>query len=162
MPAMSLDLFAATNPALCSVILWYFARGYRSRDSEGVPLSAILLPLPIVLSQDLASSFKGTSSTTGLLGWINKTPEVTVGLADRVERTAGYARAGLIFGVRQRVFEITSDGRVLESKRGFLKQPNTRDSGELGRRMKLAECLGKWVAEVGSIGTTFACLGFGK
>jgi len=43
----------------------------------------------VALSGDLADAFGGTNRNTGLLEWLERSPQVQVGLADRVNASMG-------------------------------------------------------------------------
>lgn len=155
----SVDSFAATNPALCSLILRAFAEGYVEEDGEGVPVPLVLVPLPLVLSEAVASTLSATNSATGLLPWLARFQEVKIGMAERVARVAGFSRQALLFGLRYRVLGITPAGRVVPESAGLVKKPNFPASAEPGRFLSLAKRLGGWSGQVRSPETVLLCLG---
>src|SRR5262249_38275797 len=119
----SLDAYAATNAAMCSLVLRAFVEGYCSVDAAGVPLPLILTPLPIVHTDSLAQTMQSTNATTGLVSWVSRFPQVTVGLPERIADAADHAKNALLFGLRYRILAINSDGRVILDSGGLKKKP---------------------------------------
>ena len=64
------DMYGETNPAF---------RSTRSPTSR-----TLTCQLPVALSGDLAAAFGGTNKNTGLLEWLERSPQVQVGLANRL------------------------------------------------------------------------------
>lgn len=159
MAAASIDTFATTNPAYCSLVLRAFAEGYVQADPDGVPLALMVLPLPLVLTREIADTLQRTNVMTGLLPWVNANPEITVGLAERVSRTSAYSRRALLFGLRQRILDVTSAGRVVPISDGLVRQPNFPASTEPGRAISHARRVGTWAGQVRSPETVFVGLG---
>ena len=157
--AVSIDIYASTNPALGALVIRAFVEAYIKEDATGVPLSLIYLPLPLVLSGEIASTLEETAATTGLLPWVGRYPQVTVGFPERLTRTAKFSRHGLLFGIRQRILTVNAQGRVLSISTGLMKKPNFDTATEPGRAIKLAKRLGAWIGRVRSEETVFVCLG---
>ena len=162
MPATSLDTFANTNPAFCSLILRFFIEGYLSGDAVGLPFPHIILPLPIVLSSELSGYFSGTNSRTGLLTWVGRHPEVTIDLRKKVESSASFAREALVFGLTQRIVALNENGRITIENVGLARRISFPTLDARNRFMKNARQLGRWVAEVRSIETVYSCLGLNR
>ena len=162
MAASSIDAFAATNPAFCAVVLRAFVKGYVEQDPEGVPLSLLLIPLPVLLSGDIAGALVGTNATTGLLPWVARNPEITIGLRERVGRVASFTREALLFGLRYRVLTITSAGLVLPDTAGLKKQPKFAATTDVGRALANGRKLGQWVGQVRSPQTVLVSLGVSR
>lgn len=162
MPATSLDTFANTNPAFCTLVLRAFVEGYLQGDGEGVPLPHVVLALPIVLSADLAATFAGTNATTGLLTWVGRHPQVTIELRERVTASARFSREALLFGVTRRVLGVNERGLVVLDDAGLTRRVRFPTSEDRGRALSNARQLGRWLADVRSIETVFACLGMNR
>src|SRR5688572_11023707 len=62
------------NPALCSCILWNFAKGYDAvaHAANGVPLPLIFLVLPIILHPVSRGLLQSTQEASGLLAFVGK------------------------------------------------------------------------------------------
>ncbi len=157
--AVSIDIYASTNPALGALVIRAFVEAYVKEDAAGLPLSLVYLPLPIVLSGDIASTLDETAATTGLLPWVGRFPEVTIGFPEKLTRTASFSRHALLFGIRQRILTISDQGRVLPISSGLKKKPNFVATTEPGRALKLAKRLGGWIGRVRSEETVFVCMG---
>lgn len=153
----ALDVYAMTNPALGSAVLWSFLKG-AERGDRGVALPLLFLPLPILLSSTLAASFEETSSRTGFFGWLDRHPEVTVGLAERIQRTEAMSRRALLFAARTTL--LTADATGAFRPTGALSDTKLRRAGAAVRPLfPLAKRFGIWVGEVGSTRDVFYALG---
>lgn len=162
MPATTIDIYAATNPAFCSLVLRSFIEGYAEADSDGVPIPLSILPLPMVLTDQIARTIDSTNVKTGLLPWVVRNQEVTVGLWDRVIKSAEYSKRALLFGIRYRVIGLNSKGRLTAIKVGLARQPNFPASSEPGRAIRFAKRLGVWMGEVKEMDTIFVSLGVNR
>jgi hypothetical protein len=162
MPANSLDTFANTNPAFCSLVLRSFVAGYLENDSKGSPVPQLLLPLPIVLCSYFSETFKGTNAATGLITWIARHPEVTIGLRGRVQATAQFSREALVFGLSRRILDVNQFGLVVTDDRGLVRDVRFGPSDNRGLAMTNARRLGRWTANVRSTETVFTCLGLNR
>ncbi|MFY0528564.1 three component ABC system middle component [Archangium gephyra] len=153
-----LDVYAMTNPALCSLVLWSFLSGHGTMDGRGAEFPLLFLPIPLVLSDDLRAKFQGTNARTSFYDWVQRNPEITIGLGERVERTATYSREGILFGARYRL--LVGDGYG-----GMRPEVKVRDSqiqalgGDLRSCFGVARRFGRWVADVGSTRMVLHTLG---
>lgn len=154
------DVFADTNPALGSLILHAFASAYSQRDGRGAEHPLVFLPLPLTLSQQYARTFASTNSTTGLYSWVERNPELPVGLADTVRAVAPFSREALCFGLRYGMLTLSNDARVLPTP-GFRLTSAKR--GRLDREVRavlsLGSQFGAWAAEAGGARQVFYALG---
>lgn len=156
---ISLDVYARTNPAFCSLVLHSFVRGYVACDQDGVAYPLMFLPLPIVLSDSRSNSFTGTNKTTGFWEWVSRNPQLTVGFTEAIERTAQYTREALLFGVKYRFLEVTEAGRFIVDDQALRKRAKFPASDDRGRALSLAERLGQWMGPIGSTESVFFALG---
>jgi hypothetical protein len=155
----TLDLFAETNPAFCALTLATFCRRFQEKEEQGAEIAILYLVPPICLSLELADTFHGTNKTTGFLTWLERSPKVLSGLAERVnaslEMTTGAIRFGALIGL----LSLGSDGRVTFHKSAIKKAlPTSSDNLAVGA-IKRAERLGYWLSEVRSSQTIFNALG---
>lgn len=151
------DLFAMTNPALGAALLWAYLRGAEEAGS-GIEFPLMFLPLPILLSSSLSCSFDGTNSRTGFYEWIDRNPQLPVGLADRIGRTTLLSRTALLYAGQVRIITTDPEGRFRTS--GTLREAALRRSGDTVRPLfPLSRRLGRWVGEVNSARDVFYALG---
>ncbi len=162
MAMISVDTFAVTNPAFSSLVIRAFVEGYVAGDPEGSLLPLILLPIPLVLTEETASTFAQTSSSTGLIPWLGRYPEVTVKLGDRIRNTANVSRQALLFGIRQRVLTVLPSGRVILDSEGLRKKPSFPTRSEVGKATSFAKRLGIWCGQVQSVETILISLGVNR
>lgn len=158
----TIDTYAATNPAMCSLIVRAFLEGYTGADAEGTPIALSILPLPIVLTARIAQTIDSTNVKTGLLPWIVKNQEITIGLWDRITKSVEYSQRALLFGIRYRVIGMNSVGRLIPLQTGLVKQPRFPASTEPGRAISYARRLGVWMGEVKEMNTIFIGLGVNR
>lgn len=159
MPAVALDTFASTNPAFCALVLRAFVESYQRLDPGGAQIPLLMLPLPLVLSEDTTGFFDGTNTKTGLLTWLGRHPQITIELPERIAATASFAREALLFGLTRQVLDVTAQGRILTADRGLARRPRFLAADDRQRAFTLAMRLGGWCASVGSVETVFTSLG---
>lgn len=70
------DIYSETNPAYGTYALTMFVRGFIAANGAGPELPAAYLALPVAMSGDLAPSFHGTNRNTGLLEWLDRSPQI--------------------------------------------------------------------------------------
>lgn len=162
MPSQSTDTFAYTNPAFCALMLRGFVEHYMKADTKGVPLPLMLLPLPIALSGDLADTFDGTNSRTGLITWVGRHPEITLDLGRRIEALTPFSREALLFALSRRILDINDAGYVDIDEAGMKKALRFPASEPRGRVLSITRTLGRWVGEVRSTETVLACMGLNQ
>lgn len=162
MGAVSIDTFAATNPAFCSIILYSFAEGFATTNSGETPFPLILLPVPLVLTREIADSFEGTNAKTGLLSWVTRSPEITVGLRDKLRDTADISKQAFLFGSRYGLLSLSEAGRVTVNPDRLAKKPPVTGNAYVTEALKLARRLGGWVGSAGSTQTIFVALGVNR
>jgi hypothetical protein len=155
----SIDTYATTNPAFCSILLYSFIEGYGSTNSNGLPFPLILLPVPIVLTSDIANTFEGTNTRTGLLSWIARNPEVTVGMHDRLHSTSEFSKQALLFGFRYGVFSLADTGRIFLQSDSLAKRIPSAGSSYVVDAFKLAKRFGAWIGGAGTTETILIALG---
>src|SRR4051812_15018726 len=108
----SIDVFAATNPAFCGLIMWSFLERFGNGPDGGCELPLAFLPLPIVLSEELSALFAGTNSTTGYLTWLGRHPEIAAEFAPRMQRTVAMTRQAVVFCLRYSLVRVNEAGRL--------------------------------------------------
>lgn len=160
MSRLSIDIYSATNPALCSVILWSFGSGFTSVNSKGVDYPLLFLPIPIVLSKSLVETFNQTNASTGFLNWVIRSPEITIGLAEKLEKTSPYTRSALLFGFQHQMFTINSAGNLILLDEFTLSTYRQRSlSEDIRQAISLSKRLGNWLGNLDSTSNAFYSLG---
>ncbi|MGV3707350.1 MAG: three component ABC system middle component [Gemmatimonas sp.] len=152
----ALDLYATTNPAFgCALLASYLSGAEEAGQSLEFPL--LFLPMPILLSS-LRGTLAHTNRKTGFYPWIERHPELSVGLAARVERMSAITRRSVLYGARIEVIAAGADGRFRAS--GALRETALARTGEAVRPLfPLARRLGLWIGEVGSTRDVLYALG---
>ena len=156
----SADVFAMTNPALCAVVLASFVGGYERGAGEWPKLPILFLPVPIVLSERIARTFKGTNRSTGLLEWLAREPHVAPIVGQRIQLAQDLSRRALLFGTRYGLLKLEEDGVSISVARRVTRRLASREvaSGTVLHR-RIAARLGTWVGEVRSPATVFHSFG---
>ena len=154
------DVYAETNPAFCTYALANFTKAYLSINHTGPELPTAYLALPVALSSDLAAAFGGTNKNTGLLEWLERSPQVQVGLADRVNASMEIVTEAMRFSCFAGVLVMTEGARLQLGKKK-LKSSAVSALGNVGsaQAIKRAERLGYWFAMAGSTRAVFDIMG---
>lgn len=154
------DIYAETNPAFCTCALIEFVKAFQSVNSHWPELPAVYLALPMALSGDIGDAFGGTNKSTGLLEWLERNPQVHVGLVDRVNASLGIVTEAVRFGCFVDALALTHDacltlgGKKLKKKSGI----DTLDEA-VAHAIKHAGRLGYWFAMAGSTRNIFDIMG---
>jgi hypothetical protein len=153
------DIFSETNPAFCAYALVAFTKAYLSTNASGPEVPIVYLSLPVALSGDLGTAFLGTNKNTGLLEWMERSPQVQIGLAERVNGTIDIVTEAIRFGCFTRVLKFDEAARLgLGDKK--IKASAAKGLGEEPAQvLKRAERLGYWFAAAGSTRTVFDIMG---
>lgn len=153
------DIYSEVNPAFCAYALAGFTTAYLSMSVVGPELPTAYLALPIALSGDLGGAFDGTNKNTGLLQWLERSPQVQVGLAERVNASMDIATEAIRFGCFARVLAVDESARLRLGGRKIKKAAVDALSEEPAQALKRAERLGYWFAAAGSTRTVFDMMG---
>lgn len=153
------DLYAETNPAFCTYALAEFLKAFTEVDETGADLPLAYLALPIALSDDLAGSFEGTNKKTGLLQWLERTPQMSVALAERVNASLEIVTPAVRYGCFAQLLVLGPDGRIglgsTKVRGTAVTKLDTISAGVIRR----AGRLGTWFAMAGSTRNIFGILG---
>lgn len=152
---ISIDIFAETNPAFCSIILLKFSSGYYSVTSEGVPFPLLIIPLPILLSGDLYKSFEGTNQKTGFYRWLENNNEIVLNLSERIEDSFEYFKPAIEFGFSKNIFSLNENGKI----NPIVQNIKNKYPSELADQIRYAERMGNWFGQINSVKTIYNCLG---
>ena len=152
------DIFAETNPAYCAHVLVAFTTAFQQMRPGGPEAPLAYLTLPLVISNELTQTFKGTNRSTGLPVWLERNPGVLVDLASRVDASLGIVTEGLRFGCFSRV--LSWQGAYILRGPASIKKVTSAGSGEaVAGAMKRAERMGHWLAAMGSQRAVFSMMG---
>ncbi|MCM0626615.1 DUF6521 family protein [Lysinibacillus sp. OL1_EC] len=152
---ISSDIYASTNPAFCSLVLWHFLKGYEEVSTEGCELPILFLPIPIVLSKSNREAFIGTNTSTGLLTWLTREPQVLINIAERIESTNNITRESIIFGIGNDIISINNHGKFYQNNKGIVQKRlkiflNTPPGEDLKEIFSVSKKLGNWCGQMNS------------
>lgn len=153
------DVYAETNPAFCTYALVDFVKAYLSVNAAGPELPTAYLALPVALSGDLAEAFGGTNKNTGLLEWLERSPQVQVGLADRVNASMPIVTEAVRFAFFASVLSMGESVRLQVGKKNLKRSALSALDGGAAQAIKRAERLGYWFAMAGSTRNIFNIMG---
>ncbi|WP_269411369.1 three component ABC system middle component [Lentibacillus daqui] len=158
---ISTDTYSATNPPLCSLILWSFLNGFEEVKKEGCEFPILFLPLPLVLSKPIRNNFDGTNTSTGLLTWISRNPSAIIDIAQRIEVTQDITREAILFGTTNKIFYFDDEGLIFFNKSGIkVSKIYTEEHFEESRKtLTVAKKLGSWCGQLESTKTIYNVLG---
>ena len=150
----SIDIFAETNPALCSIILFHFCNGYEKTNKLGTPFPLIIIALPIVLSNDLSLSFDSTNIRTGFFTWVERTPSITLNISDRINDSNEFIKPAIEYGLFKNIFKLNEFGNLRPIEKSIKNKKY-----DFEYLFKNAEKLGGWMGEINSVKTIYNHLG---
>jgi len=119
---ISSDTYASTNPALCSLILWSFLKGFEDVNREGCELPILFIPIPLALSKSIRETFKGTNNNTGLLTWLSREPQTLLDISLRIETSKSIIKEALIFGNSNLIILCDENGLFHSSNEGLVQK----------------------------------------
>lgn len=152
---ISSDIYASTNPAFCSLVLWHFLKGYEEVSKEGCEFPILFLPIPIVLSKNNREAFIGTNTSTGLLTWLTREPQVLINIAERIESTNHITRGAVIFGSGNNIITFNNNGHFFSENKGIVQRRlniflNTSVGEDLKEIFLVSKKLGNWCGQINS------------
>lgn len=153
------DVYAETNPAFCAAALVEFTKAYMSDRQFGPEMPVAYLALPVALSGELAGAFDKTNKKTGLLEWLERSPQVQVRLAERVNASLDIVSDGIRFGCFTRLISIGEGARLSLGDQKLKPSAINALGEEPGQTIKRAERLGHWFAAAGSTWSVFDIMG---
>lgn len=153
------------NPAFCTVILWFLAKGYRT-EADALVESQSQLPLALAF---VGSSFvlRGqtrrklpTTIRTSLPSWVCEHPLDRSAVARGVEVLRPYVREAIMFGTQSGLLgltgaAVTADGNAQRRINKYVRQ-STLEVQECASR---AEFVGRWLMKCGTPSTVLSLLG---
>lgn len=155
----ALDILAATNPALGSLVLYFFVQSYTQAAGEAPEFGLAHLPVPVALSATILRTFEGTTAATGLLGWTAREPSVLLHLPELVAEATPVSRAALLFGLQRGILVVVGP-RVTIRPDGLRKLPRDPTGVDITQRpFAVAARFGKWCGTMKSPTMVFVTLG---
>lgn len=150
------------NPAFCSMLLWYGAKGAGSTaiaPRNSLSFFEAFLILPLVLHQRTRESLP-VRVNTSMPVWIDSEPVIVTNLPSRAISLKPYTKEALLFGGTAGLFSVKGGELFINQSKGKEVRKVLKDSSEeVVACMKKAEFLGKWFAHTGVPETIFALLG---
>ncbi|SHJ77501.1 hypothetical protein SAMN02745911_3283 [Aureimonas altamirensis DSM 21988] len=153
------DLYAETNPAFCAAALVAFTKAYMSERPDGPVTPLAYLALPVALSGELATAFEKSNKKTGLLEWLERSPQVQLGLSERVNASLDIVSDAIRFGCFTRLIAIGDGARLKLGDQKLKPSAISAIGEEPGQAIKRAGRLGHWFAAAGSTRSVFDTMG---
>lgn len=153
------DVYAETNPAFCTAALIEFTKAYLSVKPEGPETPLAYLALPVALSGELAGAFDGTNKNTGLLEWLERSPQVQVGLSDRVNASLDIVSDAIRFGCFTQVLVLGEGARLKLGGKKLKANVVSALGEEPAQAIKRSGRLGHWFSTAGTTRTIFDVMG---
>lgn len=125
--------------------MWSFLAG-AGEAGAALEFPLLFLPLPILLSS-YRETLTHTNRRTGFYPWLERYPEVRVGLAERVERMGPITRRAILYGARIQLITAGPDGGFQASD-SFRETALTRTGETIRPLFPLARRLGAWIGQV--------------
>lgn len=153
------DIYSETNPAFGAYGAVAFTAAYLTVNGDGPETPIAYLALPIALSGDLGRSFERTNKNTGLLEWVERNPQVQVGLAERVNASMTIVTDAIRFACFARLLKIGVTARIVLGDQKIRRTAVSALSDQPAHVLKRAQRLGYWFATAGSTRTVFDVMG---
>lgn len=150
------DVVASTNSGYCATVLANFVHCYCKSSATSTPLVLSYLALPIVLSEELTSTFEGCNSRTGLLAWLERSPQIYYRLASRITPCREICTAAIRFSCLSKTLRLDEVGGLSPYK---TTPPDAGKIFSVKAPLERARMLGTWFASCGSARTVFESLG---
>ena len=150
---------ALMNPAFCSLLLWWAARGYGAVNREGLSFQESFLVLPLVLPGKVRRLLP-TDARTSLAVWIRRNPLVPGIVANTAKVLVPVTRESLMWGARHGL--VTMEGgnlHAVSSWQAGISRSADQGSDETRSCQKRAEFVGRWFARTRGPSTVLALLG---
>jgi hypothetical protein len=149
------DIFSETNPAFVAYAIVHFIGAYLSVTNSGPEIPKVYLALPIALSGELRLTFDKTNKNTGLFEWLERNPQVRIGLSERVNASMDIVTEAIRFGCFTNILTFREDARINLGNQKLKKVAVASLSTESSQVLKRAERLGYWFGSTGSIQAIF-------
>lgn len=160
MTPVSTDVFAVTNPALCTLMLWSYCKDYVQHDERGCEHPLLFIPVPFALSRKVRDTLQGTNASTGFLNWVQRNPQLALDFPTLLENTAGVTRAGLMFALAHDVLVMDDEGRFRPSPGYRLTDRRLKEHApELLEASRAAARFGTWLGQLGNTQTALHAMG---
>jgi hypothetical protein len=156
---VSYDVFSETNPAFCAYALVKFTKAFSSKEGSGPEAPIAYVALPIALSAELGATFQGTNKNTGLLEWLERSPQIQLALTERVNASLDMVTEAVRFGCFCRILLLDEAARLRVGERSLKKNVVDALSQGPAHALRRAERLGYWFAAVGSTRSVFDIMG---
>ncbi|GCA52885.1 hypothetical protein KGO5_05351 [Sinorhizobium sp. KGO-5] len=153
------DLYAETNPAFGAYLLVSFVRGFVEVNPNGPELPVAYLALPLAISGDLHPSFDRTNRKTGLQEWLERSPQIQVNLAERLNSSMDFVAGAIRLGCFSHAVRLSEGARLVVGTRGLKKDLTSGLSDDLTQSVRYADRLGYWSATAGSTKTIYDMMG---
>ncbi len=150
---ISSDIYASTNSALCSLILWSFLSGFQKQSNRGCEYPLLYLPIPITISGNTRRNFSGTNINTGLLTWISNNPEVLINLAERIDLAKEITQEATLFGSANSIIAIEKNSGLIKAINSGIytsKVITTNVDEEQREIFTIAKRFGEWCGQIDS------------
>ncbi len=92
------DIYSETNPAFCAHALVAFTTAFLSVNDKGPEVPAAYLALPIALAGISAVPLTGPTRTPACSEWLERRPQVQIGLANLVNESMDIVTEAIRFG----------------------------------------------------------------
>lgn len=148
------------NPAFCALLLHDSIEDFYRESvlKKGIFYGLSFLILPIVLHNPTRDALPKTTAPL-MSDWLQQTPQVLVGFADRTRLLVPFTKEAIVFGMHKRTLEISKEGYLIPGTLELLSTSLWSDEAEAALCIKSAKMLGRWLARSGDPKTIFRTWG---
>ena len=148
------------NPAYCGALIYEFVRAYEKEAPTPPNYALIFCALPVAMHAPTRDRLPRTT-LTGLFPWLERTPAVRIGFADRARGLAPYLREAIQFALARNALVVNESGCIaLGSKRASFT-PKVLDymTSDIRNTVTATRMVGRWFAASGDTSTILAAWG---
>ena len=149
------------NPAFCSIILHNSIKGYQSKQELGMPFPLIFVILPIILHPKTREILPSTTNKN-FYSWLREYPQIYIGFSNRAKSLVRHTKESVAFGIKQQIFQVNNDGRIiLVKKKKLFRNPKQiwSEESDSYQCYSKANFVGKWFTKISDVSNIFVALG---
>lgn len=153
------DVYPDINPAFCSLVLTQFVASYHECSNDFPTYPLLLLPIPLILSNELDSLFLKQRKSSDFFVQLEKHPEVKVFLNQRIKDTLEITQHALAFSLQFDVLEYLDNSKKFRTTENSTLLFEKSIPSIVNTYIKKTALLGSWLGKINSDSTIYTYLG---
>jgi hypothetical protein len=149
----AIDVYAQTNSAFASLVLHRFVAEFSSSpcgsDEKKICIYPLLfLPLALTFAKERRATFDHTNKTTGFFDWVERSPEVRVGLGEEIRASVPHTKCAATFALGHGLLRSDAWHFWSNAKTGWRTPPWRAKADERRRILVCSRLLGVWCSRI--------------